>query len=219
MNVGGSSHGREVLSKEISVKCVKTLISLLAAGSFVACAMQPGARQSPDPEASTGSAAGIEDIYVLRSLREERSAPGDFCAQSKIGFAATREDRYVFKAVVSRPSDGKVVDAISHQAGTLHGCSDSAVPEVNFYAEGVLAGVVATGKGKCTAVASDYPEPGISSLRCFLVLTNLSPPFIGGVLTTNTIVSRQSIGPDSNPPGYVQPSIATIRLWRKRSPL
>jgi hypothetical protein len=181
--------------------------------------MQPGARQASDPEASTGSASGIEDIYVFRSLREERSAPGDFCAQSKIGFAATREDRYVFKAVVTRPSDGKVVDAISHQAGTMHGCADSAVPDVNFYAEGVLAGVTATGKGKCTLVASDYPEPGITSSRCVLVLSNLSPPFIGGVLTTNTIGSRQTIGSESNPPGYVQPSIATIRLWRKRSPL
>jgi hypothetical protein len=181
--------------------------------------MQPGARQAPDPEASNGSTSGIEDIYVLRSLREERSAPTDFCAQSKIGFAAIREDRFVFKAIVTRPSDGKVIDAISHQAGTLHGCSDSGVPDVNFYAEGVLAGVTATGKGTCTVVASDHPEPGISSARCFLLLSNLSPPFIAGVLTTNTLISQQAIGGESNPPGYVQPSIATIRLWRKRTPL
>jgi hypothetical protein len=180
--------------------------------------MQPGARQAPDPEASTGSASGIEDIYVLRSINEESGAPGEFCAQSKIGFAATRQSRFVFKAVVTRPSDGKVVDAISHQAGTMRGCTDSAVPDLNFYAEGVLAGVTVTGKGKCTVVASDYPEPGVSSWRCSLVLSNLSQPFIAGVLTTNSIVSRQTIGPESNPPGYVQPSIATIRLWRKRGP-
>jgi len=117
---------------------------------------------------------------------------------------------------VTRPSDGKIVDAISHQAGTLRACLDSAEQQ-NFYAEGTLAGVAATGKGKCTPVATDYPEPGVSSWRCFLLLTNLPPPYSAGVLTTNTIVSRQPIGPESSPPGYVQPSIATIRLWRKRT--
>jgi hypothetical protein len=59
---------------------------------------------------------GVEDIYVLRSLREQRSTPGDFCATAKIGFAAKIQDRYVFKAVVTRAPDGKVIDAISHPA-------------------------------------------------------------------------------------------------------
>jgi hypothetical protein len=200
----------------MSVKCLKTLIGFVTVGTLLACAAQPEVRQAADPVASNGSASGVEDIYVFRSLREDRGAPGDFCAQSKIGFAATKEDRYVFKAVVTRPTDGKVVDAISHQAGTLRACLDSAEPQ-NFYAEGILAGVAATGKGKCTPVATDYPEPGVSSWRCFLLLTNLPPPYSAGVLTTNTIASRQPIGPESSPPGYVQPSIATIRLWRKRS--
>ena len=198
------------------MKRFKTLINVFTVGALVACAAPPEVRQVPDPVASDGSSSGVEEIYVFRSLREDRKAPGDFCAQSKIGFAATMEDRYVFKAVVTRPSDGKVVDAISHQAGTLRACLDSAEPE-NFYAEGVLAGVAASGKGKCTPTATDYPEPGVSSWRCFLVLTNLTPPYSAGVLTTNTVSTRRPIGPDSNPPGYVQPSIATIRLWRKRT--
>ncbi len=29
-------------------------------------------------------------------------------------------------------------------------------------------------------------------------------------------MSRQPIGAVSDPPGYVQPSIATMRLWKKR---
>jgi hypothetical protein len=200
----------------MSVKCINRLISLLPVAALAACATQPPARQAPGPEASNGRSSGVEDIYVFRSLREERSAPSDFCAQSKIGFAATQQDRYIFKVVVTRPSDGKVVDAIGHQAGTLRGCLDSAEPE-NFYAEGLLAGIAATGKGKCTPTATDYPEPGVSSWRCFLVLTDLPSPYSAGVLTTNTIVSRQAIGPESSPPGYVQPSIVTVRLWRKRS--
>jgi hypothetical protein len=153
----------------------------------------------------------------LRSLREDRSAPDAFCAASKTGFTAKVQDRYSLKAVVTRAPDGKVVDAKGHEAGMLRACFDGApgVPDANFYAEGVIADVPATGKGKCTAVAADFPEPGITSLRCFLVLSNLPPPYIAGVLTTNSVASR-GIGDRSDPPGYTQPSIATIRLWRKR---
>jgi hypothetical protein len=200
----------------MSVNCVKTLCGVLAVGALVACVTQPGARQAPDPEASTGGSSGIEDIYVFRSLREERSAPGDFCAQSKIGFTATVQDRFALEAVVTRPPDGKVVDAISHDAGTVRACFGSGASDVDFYTEGVLAGVAATGKGKCVAVASDFPEPGISSWRCYLMLMNLPPAYVGGVLTTNSIISRQAIGPESSPSGYVQASIVTVRLWRKR---
>jgi hypothetical protein len=119
---------------------------------------------------------------------------------------------------VTRAPDGKVVDARVHNAGSLLGCFDAipGVPDANFYAEFTVAGVSATGKGKCTAVAADFPEPGITSLRCFLVLSNLPAPYVGGVLTTNSIRSREPIGDRSDPPGYIQPSIATIRLWRKR---
>jgi hypothetical protein len=151
-------------------------------------------------------------------LRETRSAAAEFCDPSKIGFTAKLEDRYSFKAVSTRPQDGKVVDARIHDAGTLHACLEGApgATETNFYAEGVLAGVSATGKGKCIPTAADFPEQGITSTRCFLMLSNLSAPYVAGVLTTNSITSREPIGDRSDPPGYIQPSIATIRLWRKR---
>jgi hypothetical protein len=51
-----------------------------------------------------------------------------------------------------------------HDASTLHACFDGAPGvDANFYAEGVIAGVSATGRGKCTAIAADFPEPGITS--------------------------------------------------------
>ena len=170
------------------------------------------------PHIGTRHHAPTEDIYVLRSLRETRSAAAAFCDASKIGFTAKLEDRYLFKAVSTRPQDGKVVDARLHDAGTLHACFESApgAAETNFYAEGVVAGVAATGKGKCIPIAADFPEQGITSVRCFLVLSNLSAPYVAGVLTTSSITSREPIGDRSDPPGYIQPSIATIRLWRKR---
>jgi hypothetical protein len=203
---------------ETSMKYLGTAIAILTLETLATVTTAAGPTSSAGPGASITRAPHLEDIYVLRSLREERSSPGEFCAQSKIGFAAKFEDRYVFKTVVTRASDGKVVDATSHPAGTLRACFDSAsgVADANFYAEGVFAGVPATAKGKCTPITPDHPEPGITSVRCFLVLSDLPAPYVAGVLTTNTVTSRQPIGPESNPPGYIQPSIATIRLWRKQ---
>jgi len=197
--------------------CLRPLIALAILGTLAACSTPGSARSTPDSAASISSPPGVEDIYVFRSLREERSAPDAFCAASKTGFTAKVQDRYSFKAVMTRAPDGKVVDARLHDAGTLHACFDGVpgVPDANFYAEGVIAGVSATGKGKCTAIATDFPEPGITSLRCFLLLSNLTAPYVAGVLTTNSVTSRQPIGDRSDPPGYIQPSIATIRLWRK----
>jgi hypothetical protein len=190
-------------------------LAILATLAACSAAGNPHATSGSPPAAGP---PGVEDIFVVRSLREGRAAPGDFCAVAKIGFTAKMEDRYVFKAVLTREPDGKVVDATTHQAGTLHACFDAApgVADANFYAEGVIAGVSVTGKGKCTPIAGDFPEPGITSTRCFLILSNLTAPYVAGVLTTNSVTSRQPIGDQSDPPGYTQPSIATIRLWRKR---
>lgn len=200
------------------MRSIHVLVGVISAGSLLACATPGASRSVADSTVPSATPLGIEEIYVLRSLRENRSPPGDFCVASKIGFAAKSEDRYSFRAVVTRVPDGKVVDARSRAAGTLHACFDAPPggSEVQFYAEGVFAGIPAIGKGKCTPTAVDFPEAGITSTRCFLVLSNLPAPYVAGVLTTNSITSRQPIGDLSDPPGYIQPSIATVRLWRKR---
>jgi hypothetical protein len=43
----------------------------------------------------------------------------------------------------------------------------------------------------------------------------LPAPYLGGLLTTNTMTSQAALGGDTNPPGYTQASIATLRLWRE----
>ena len=87
---------------------------------------------------------------------------------------------------------------------------------LNFYAEGVLGAVTFTGNGECLTVRPDYPEPGLTVARCFLELRDLSSGYVGGQLTTNTMRSRKLTGVITDPPGYTQLSIATIRLWKKR---
>lgn len=197
------------------MRCLVLLICVILLGALEACSISG----SPRPSTATSvDSPGVEEIYVLRSIRDQRTAPDTFCDAAKIGFTAKVQDTYSFRAVATSPADGKILDAKSHQAGTILTCFDGApgVPDANFYAEGTIAGVQATGKGKCTAIAPNFPEPGITSVRCFLVLSNLPAPYVGGVLTTNTVASRKPLGGESDPPGYTQPSIATVRLWRKQ---
>jgi hypothetical protein len=72
------------------------------------------------------------------------------------------------------------------------------------------------GLGECRLTKTDFPEKGMSAWRCFLDLSNLPSGYVGGQLTTNTMNSRNTLGMESDPGGYTQPSIATIRLWKKR---
>ena len=165
------------------------------------------------------SDTGVEEIYVLRSVRLSRVSATDFCAEGRIGFpGTTAEDRYDFKAVTARPADGRVTEASGPTVGHLHTClgatSDPLV--LNFYVEGDVSGVPLTGRGDCRTTGREFPEPGITPWTCRLDLTGLPTRFVGGYLTSNTVLSRAVLGSVSDPDGYTQPSIATIRLWKKR---
>jgi hypothetical protein len=57
----------------------------------------------------------VEDIYIARSFRESRDKPTDYCSQSRTGFGdATSEDRYTFRSISTRASDGKMTERCSH---------------------------------------------------------------------------------------------------------
>jgi len=57
---------------------------------------------------------------------------------------------------------------------------------------------------------------GLSAVNCVALLKALPTPYVGGLLTSNTMLSRQAVGPESEPPGYAHASIVTLRLWRRR---
>ena len=160
----------------------------------------------------------IETIYVVRSWRESRITPTKFCDAARTGFPqATIEDRYTFRSIETQPN-GAVRDANVRVVGRLHACF--AVPTdsgpIAFYADGSLGDVTFTGRGQCTTARTDFPEQGLLVQRCFLVLEGLSHGFIGGHLTANSVNSRQPLGGTTDPAGYTQSSIATVRLWRRR---
>jgi len=160
----------------------------------------------------------VEDIYVVRSVRLSRMPATAFCAEKRVGFRTENDDQYSLRAVLTQSSDGRITNTNGPEAGRVHGCfgptSDPMV--LNFYAEGVLGKISFTGSGDCRIVRADLPESGITPVRCVLVLTDLPAGYVGGLLTSNSVTTRQPLGLTSDPPGYVQPSIATVRLWKKR---
>lgn len=169
------------------------------------------------------TASAVEDILVLRSLRVERSLPSVWCTAERAGFAPLKgpsllEDRFSMHSVALTPASGRVADGRLAVVGELRTCLGfTADPRVtNFYAEGQLAGVRVVGSGECVAVQANYPEPGITPVRCHLRLRDLPAPYVGGLLTSNTVVSKAVLGLETDPPGYLQASIATVRLWRAR---
>ena len=86
-----------------------------------------------------------------------------------------------------------------------------ATATLNFHAEGTLAVVTFTGKGKCLTVKRDFPGRGLTVMRCFLELEDFPVGYAGGQLTTNTVLSRSVVGPASDLEGYTQPSMPW--LW------
>jgi len=190
---------------------------ILSALAFIPASGASEVSTRAPPKTSGGH---IEEIYIARSLRESRDKPTEWCSKSRAGFeSVTSEDHYTFRSIAVRPSDGKLVNDNVRMIGRLRACFGSTNnPQLqNFYAEGVIGGVAFTGLGECLASTADYPESGITRSRCFMHLVGLPSKYVGGELTTNSIRSRNVVGDLSDPPGYTQPSIATIRLWRRRT--
>jgi hypothetical protein len=159
-----------------------------------------------------------EEIYVMRSVMTSRVAPTEYCAQPRTGFDKPfAEYQFAFRAVETHADDGMVVNPLGKTTASLHACTSSTVGNVyGFYGEGEIAGTRFSGKGQCTILRKDFPEPGLAWLTCFLDLTGLKSPYVGGLLTTNSLFSRNPFGEKSDPPGYTQVSIATVRLWKGR---
>ncbi len=180
----------------------------------LASSMQPAHAEDAQP-----AAPSVEDIYVLRSVRESRAQPSEMCApsHSKLQEPAW-EDQYTFRAVATNEADGRVVNADVKSVGSIRACfgktKDADVLEL--YGEVSINGIAAKAFGKCNTAKRDFPEKGVNLFGCLFELFDLPPEYIGGQLTTNSLSSPELFGTNSNPKGYTQVSIATIRLWKKR---
>ena len=186
---------------------VALVTAAASASSALASAQAPSVRRH------------VEDIYIARSVRLSRVPATDWCAERHTGFpnADRGEDRYEFRAVATEAATGTVTSVTGAMVGDLHACFGATTDSLtsSFYAEGKLNGVPLVGRGTCRTTRRGFPEAGVDAATCQLDLSGLPQHYVGGQLTTNTILSRQLIGLVSDPPGYTQPSIATVRLWRR----
>jgi hypothetical protein len=195
------------------------LVAAVAFTAFV-CALATCATSSSSGAPTLESP---EEIYVLRSIRERQQPAANWCSRAKTGFEpfpSDAERSFSFWSV--RSEGGKLVDAKAARVAELRGCfgPTSERARQNFYADIKLGSLSFRGLGECLALAVDFPEAGLFPVRCQLVLSGLPAPYVGGLLTTNTLTSKAAFGGESDPPGYTQASIATIRLWKakKNSP-
>jgi hypothetical protein len=196
---------------------MKRLARFALGPGFVTLLMTGGATGESLPEAAV-----VEEIHVLRSIREPASQEPDYCRTERIGFAPFAKDaeRHFAFWSVQTDHNGRVIDARHARVATLRGCfgATDTPARQNFHAAIALGDLTMTGRGECLALQLDVPEKGLFPVRCHLVLSNLPLPYVGGLLTTNTITSAAAFGAESDPPGYAQASIGTIRLWKQRPP-
>jgi len=164
---------------------------------------------------------GKEELAAtLGSIPESREPTEGWCAATRSGFEPlpkNAERFFSFWSVRTNPEDGRVVETRAARVAELRACMGATPdrPRQNFYAEIKLGSISFQGRGECLALGLDFPEPGLFPVRCQLVFSGLPPPYVGGQLTTNTMASRAGVGGASDPPGYTQASIATLRLWRQ----
>lgn len=197
-------------------------LGLLAAVANTASGTALGQAEEAAPKAGDApvNASAVEEIYILRSVRETRSEPSPDCAtaRTKVSDPAW-EDQYTFHSVATRAADGRVVDDDAAPVGSIRACfgrtADPAVFEL--YGDLVVNGIAGKAFGKCTNQRSDFPETGVRLFACAFALFDLPAPYVGGQLTTNSVSTADLFGTRSNPPGYTQVSIATIRLWKPRT--
>lgn len=197
-----------------------TRLGCLAAFTFVGACTLLSACATPSGNVAAQPSA-LEEIYVLRSIPEPHEPVAGWCSAARAGFEpfpANAERFFSFWSVRTNPRDGRVVETKDTRVAELRAClgATSERPRQNFYAEIKLGPMTFQGIGECLALKLDFPEAGLFPVRCQLVLSGLPSPYVGGLLTTNTMTSRAGFGGETDPSGYTQASIATIRLWKQR---
>jgi hypothetical protein len=184
--------------------------------SVIACALLLGQASASAQSADDN----VEEVYVARLVRVSRVVPSDYCAPTKTGFAPALEDRLVIKSITTRPEDGRVTGTNDKDIGEMHMCIGQAMdPTVlGTYSEGHIAGIPYVGVGDCRLVRGNQPEDGLLTHRCWLSLSGLPEPYVGGFLVTSSLYSRTPFGTDTSPPGYHQAAFIMVRLWKRRQP-
>jgi hypothetical protein len=137
----------------IATAAIVGVVTLLSAGAT------PSGNAEPRPKAA------LEEIYILRSIREPHEPVASWCAPSKTGFEPFPKDAerfFSFWSLRSGP-DGRVVHTKQARAAELRACfgATSEPARQNFYAEIKLGSISFRGDGECLALRIDFPDAGL----------------------------------------------------------
>jgi hypothetical protein len=112
----------------IATAVIIGVVTLLSAGA------------APSGHAAPRAKAALEEIYILRSIREQREATADWCSSAKTGFEpfAKDADRFFSFWSLRLRADGRVIEAKDKRAAELRACfgATSEPARQNFYAPG-----------------------------------------------------------------------------------
>lgn len=175
--------------------------------AWLPCALLMVADGRPQPQ-ETPSA--VEEVYVFRSVAE-RTTQGvtDFCRE-QAPFTASLENDYSLWSIAGEESTGRVSDAKRRQIGRLRVCiAPNSDGTARLFASGTINGIAFKGIGD-QSVAQQTPTIR-SNVNRFL-LDGLPPPYVAGIVSSNTVRPTPA---DS--PGYVLSSVAVVRLWKRPS--
>lgn len=189
-------------------------MSALLALALAALAFGLTSASAADQPPPAGSV--VEEIYVLRSLRETRVPPTEFCNSLA---SPTSEDHYTFHTLAVDGQTGRAGPFSKAAVGHIRGCFGKSADTAAFpfFGEFEINGLKGKARGDCRSGPADFPEQGLRLFACYFALSDLPAPYVGGQLTTNSLNSRNITGQVSDPVGYIQVSVATVRLWKSRA--
>src|SRR5262245_49632502 len=110
----------------------------MATAAIVGVVTLLSACATPPHNAATHPTAALEEIYILRSMREQHEPVAGWCSSARTGFDPFLTDAerfFSFWSLRLRPEDGRVVQTEDTRAAELHACfgATNEPPRQNFY--------------------------------------------------------------------------------------
>jgi hypothetical protein len=180
------------------------------------CASTPATPPSGDYHHEIS--AGLEEIYILRTVRKEHTQ-GATPACAAAPFEVANEDVYELWSMEQQSSDGRLLQTHKEQAGSFRICIGplAAGKPFSIYTVFQIGGKQHTGLGQCSATPGQPPLKTLLGLSCVANASDLPPEYAGGSMISSTLapVLGRDQPVDAHVPGYLSTSIIVMRLWKK----
>jgi hypothetical protein len=155
--------------------------------------------------------AGLEEIYVTRSIRTQY-IKGATPACAAASFDSASEQHYDMWSLREQSSDARIVATHERPVGSFVACFGPLGQDGTLKAsmQGTLGRLTYAGRGDCRVMGSKPPAPGLAPLACTVDLSALPDGYVGGYLTTSSLAPTQG----AHVHGFLSTSVIIYRLWK-----